>query len=126
MVRFIHDTLLHLVNSHLFEEPRYASLPNIMKAKKKSVEKLTAAELGIDLTPRLETIRVTEPPKRVGGGKVIDRPFLHSIFMYLQLHTGGKCRRASCQAQRGRRYWQARITVAFMQLHSTCMTVSCH
>lgn len=51
-------------------EPRYASLPNIMKAKKKLVEKLTAAELGIDLTPRLETIKVTEPPKRVGGGKV--------------------------------------------------------
>ncbi|KAG0704817.1 hypothetical protein DFH29DRAFT_909949 [Suillus ampliporus] len=51
-------------------EPRYASLPNIMKAKKKPVEKLTAAELGIDLAPRLETIKVTEPPKRVGGGKV--------------------------------------------------------
>ncbi|OAX40729.1 electron transfer flavo protein, beta subunit [Rhizopogon vinicolor AM-OR11-026] len=51
-------------------EPRYASLPNIMKAKKKPVEKLTTAELGIDLTPRLETIKVTEPPKRVGGGKV--------------------------------------------------------
>lgn len=41
-----------------------------MKAKKKPVEKLTAAELGVDLTPRLETIKVTEPPKRVGGGKV--------------------------------------------------------
>lgn len=51
-------------------EPRYASLPNIMKAKKKLVEKLTAVELGVDLTPRLETIQVTEPPKRVGGGKV--------------------------------------------------------
>lgn len=51
-------------------EPRYASLPNIMKAKKKPVEKLTAAEIGVDLTPRLETIKVTEPPKRVGGGKV--------------------------------------------------------
>jgi electron transfer flavoprotein beta subunit len=51
-------------------EPRYASLPNIMKAKKKPVEKLTAAELGVDLTPRLETIKVTEPSKRVGGGKV--------------------------------------------------------
>lgn len=51
-------------------EPRYASLPNIMKAKKKPVEKLTAVELGVDLTPRLETIQVTEPLKRVGGGKV--------------------------------------------------------
>ncbi|KAJ7302185.1 hypothetical protein DFH08DRAFT_905705 [Mycena albidolilacea] len=51
-------------------EPRYASLPNIMKAKKKPVEKLTAAELGVDFTPRLETLKVTEPPTRVGGGKV--------------------------------------------------------
>ncbi|KAH7923824.1 electron transfer flavoprotein, beta subunit [Leucogyrophana mollusca] len=51
-------------------EPRYASLPNIMKAKKKPIEKLLAADLGVDLTPRLETIKVEEPPKRVGGGKV--------------------------------------------------------
>ena len=51
-------------------EPRYASLPNIMKAKKKPIEKLSASDHGVDLTPRLETIRVTEPPKRVGGGKV--------------------------------------------------------
>jgi electron transfer flavoprotein beta subunit len=41
-----------------------------MKAKKKPTEKLTAADLGVDLTPRLETIKVTEPPKRVGGQKV--------------------------------------------------------
>lgn len=40
-----------------------------MKAKKKPIEKLAPAALGVDLTPRLETIRVTEPPKRVGGGK---------------------------------------------------------
>ncbi|KAF7293205.1 putative electron transfer flavoprotein subunit beta [Mycena chlorophos] len=51
-------------------EPRYASLPNIMKAKKKPLEKIAAADLGVDLTPRLETIKVTEPPVRVGGGKV--------------------------------------------------------
>jgi electron transfer flavoprotein alpha/beta subunit len=51
-------------------EPRYASLPNIMKAKKKPIEKLTPADLGVDLTPRIETIKVSEPPKRVGGGKV--------------------------------------------------------
>ncbi|KAI0075078.1 electron transfer flavoprotein beta subunit [Panus rudis PR-1116 ss-1] len=50
--------------------PRYASLPNIMKAKKKPIEKLTPQALGIDLTPRLETLKVSEPPKRVGGGKV--------------------------------------------------------
>ncbi|KIM66915.1 hypothetical protein SCLCIDRAFT_109578 [Scleroderma citrinum Foug A] len=51
-------------------EPRYASLPNIMKAKKKSIEKLSPVDLGVDLAPRLETLKVTEPPKRVGGGKV--------------------------------------------------------
>lgn len=51
-------------------EPRYASLPNIMKAKKKPIEKLTPAQLGVDLTHRLETLKVTEPPQRVGGGKV--------------------------------------------------------
>ncbi|THH19198.1 hypothetical protein EW146_g1910 [Bondarzewia mesenterica] len=51
-------------------EPRYASLPNIMKAKKKPIEKLTPADLGVDLTPILETLKVSEPPKRVGGGKV--------------------------------------------------------
>lgn len=50
-------------------EPRYASLPNIMKAKKKPIENLSAEDLGVDLTPRLETVKVTEPPKRVGGGK---------------------------------------------------------
>ncbi|KAI6041439.1 hypothetical protein EDC04DRAFT_2669630 [Pisolithus marmoratus] len=49
---------------------RYASLPNIMKAKKKPIEKFTPADLGVDLTPRLQTLKVTEPPKRVGGGKV--------------------------------------------------------
>ena len=52
-------------------EPRYASLPNIMKAKKKPMEKLSAEDLGVDFTPRLETLKVTEPPKRVGGGKVL-------------------------------------------------------
>ena len=51
-------------------EPRYASLPNIMKAKKKPIEKLTPKDLGVDLTPIFETVRVTEPPKRQGGGKV--------------------------------------------------------
>lgn len=54
----------------LLAEPRYASLPNIMKAKKKKIDKITPQELGVDLTPRLETVKVTEPPKRVGGAKV--------------------------------------------------------
>jgi electron transfer flavoprotein beta subunit len=41
-----------------------------MKAKKKPTEKLSAEDLGVDLDPRLETVKVAEPPKRVGGGKV--------------------------------------------------------
>lgn len=48
-------------------EPRYASLPSIMKAKKKPIEKLKPADLGVDITPQFETLSVTEPPKRVGG-----------------------------------------------------------
>jgi electron transfer flavoprotein alpha/beta subunit len=51
-------------------EPRYASLPNIMKAKKKPLEKITPADLGVDLKPRLETLKVTEPPAREAGVKV--------------------------------------------------------
>jgi len=53
-------------------EPRYASLPNIMKAKKKPIDQLTPEELGVDATPRLVTLRVDEPPPRRGGGKVAD------------------------------------------------------
>ena len=53
-------------------EPRYASLPNIMKAKKKPLDTLTPDELGVDVTPRLTTLRVTEPPKRQAGVKVAD------------------------------------------------------
>ena len=51
-------------------EPRYASLPNIMKAKKKPIEELMASDLGVDITPRLEQIKVEEPPKRKAGIKV--------------------------------------------------------
>ena len=51
-------------------EPRYASLPNIMKAKKKPLEILTAEDLGIDTTPRVQQIKVEEPPKRKAGIKV--------------------------------------------------------
>lgn len=53
-------------------EPRYASLPNIMKAKKKEIESLTPADLGIDITPRLSIVKVTEPSKREAGIKVPD------------------------------------------------------
>ena len=51
-------------------EPRYASLPNIMKAKKKPLEQIDASELGIDIKPRIEQIKVEEPPKRKAGIKV--------------------------------------------------------
>ncbi|KAL4925380.1 NAPDH-dependent diflavin reductase [Aspergillus undulatus] len=53
-------------------EPRYASLPNIMKAKKKPLEKMTLADLGVEDKRRLKTLKVTEPPARQGGGKVED------------------------------------------------------
>ena len=48
-------------------EPRYASLPNIMKAKKKPIEQLFAKDLGVDVTNRIQQIKVEEPPKRKGG-----------------------------------------------------------
>jgi electron transfer flavoprotein beta subunit len=51
-------------------DPRYASLPNIMKAKKKPLEIMTPGDFGVDTAPRLKILRVAEPPKRVGGGKV--------------------------------------------------------
>ncbi len=51
-------------------EPRYASLPNIMKAKSKPIAGKTAADYGVDLAPRLRTLKVTEPPKRQAGIKV--------------------------------------------------------
>ncbi len=51
-------------------EPRYASLPNIMKARKKPIETVRPADLGVDPAPRLKTLRVVEPPKRQAGAKV--------------------------------------------------------
>src|ERR1700678_4075452 len=51
-------------------EPRYASLPNIMKAKKKPIDEKTAADFGVDVTPRLKVLKVSEPPKRTAGIKV--------------------------------------------------------
>ena len=53
-------------------EPRYATLPNIMKAKKKPLETTNPAALGVDVQPRIATLKVVEPPKRKGGGKVAD------------------------------------------------------
>src|SRR6266498_3136298 len=53
-------------------EPRYATLPNIMKAKKKPLDVVKPDALGVDVSPRLTTLKVVEPPKRKGGGKVAD------------------------------------------------------
>ncbi len=53
-------------------EPRYATLPNIMKAKKKPMEIVKPGDLGVDVAPRLATVTVTEPPKRSAGIKVAD------------------------------------------------------
>jgi len=53
-------------------EPRYVTLPNIMKAKKKPLEVLKPADLGVDVTPRVKTLKVSEPPKRGAGVKVPD------------------------------------------------------
>jgi electron transfer flavoprotein beta subunit len=53
-------------------EPRYATLPNIMKAKKKPLESIRPDALGVDVAPRLVMLRFAEPPKRKGGGKVAD------------------------------------------------------
>jgi electron transfer flavoprotein beta subunit len=64
-------TLPAVVTADLrLNEPRYASLPNIMKAKKKPVETLTPEDLGVDVTPRLTTLKVVEPSKRSAGIKV--------------------------------------------------------
>jgi electron transfer flavoprotein beta subunit len=48
-------------------EPRYVTLPNIMKAKKKTLETVTPEELGVDVAPRLKTLKVSEPPARSAG-----------------------------------------------------------
>ncbi|MEX8505083.1 electron transfer flavoprotein subunit beta/FixA family protein [Leptothrix ochracea] len=53
-------------------EPRYVTLPNIMKAKKKPLENIKPADLGVDVTSRLKTLKVSEPPKRGAGIKVAD------------------------------------------------------
>jgi electron transfer flavoprotein beta subunit len=53
-------------------EPRYVTLPNIMKAKKKTLEVVKPADLGVDVTPRIKTLKVSEPPRRSAGIKVPD------------------------------------------------------
>ncbi len=53
-------------------EPRYVTLPNIMKAKKKQLDTVKPEDLGVDVAPRLKTLKVAEPPKRGAGIKVPD------------------------------------------------------
>ena len=64
-------TLPAIITTDLrLNEPRYASLPNIMKAKKKPIDEITPQDLNVDVSPRLKTIKVTEPPRRESGIKV--------------------------------------------------------
>ncbi len=66
-------TLPAIVTTDLrLNEPRYVTLPNIMKAKKKPLDVVTPADLGVDVAPRLTTLKVVEPPKRSAGIKVPD------------------------------------------------------
>ena len=66
-------TLPAVITSDLrLNEPRYVTLPNIMKAKKKEIAVVTPGDLGVVVTPRLKTLKVTEPPQRSAGVKVAD------------------------------------------------------
>jgi electron transfer flavoprotein beta subunit len=66
-------TLPAVVTTDLrMNEPRYVTLPNIMKAKKKPLDTIRPEDLGVDVTPRLKTLKVAEPPKRSAGVKVPD------------------------------------------------------
>ena len=66
-------TLPAIVTTDLrLNEPRYVTLPNIMKAKKKQLDNYKPADLGVDVTPRIKTLSVNEPPKRSAGIKVAD------------------------------------------------------
>ena len=66
-------TLPAVVTADLrLNEPRYVTLPNIMKAKKKTLATVTPVDLGVDVKPRLKTLKVSEPPKRGAGVMVPD------------------------------------------------------
>jgi electron transfer flavoprotein beta subunit len=72
-------TLPAVVTTDLrLNEPRYVTLPNIMKAKKKTLEVVKPADIGVDVTPRLKTLKVVEPPKRTAGVMVADAATLVS------------------------------------------------
>ena len=66
-------TLPAIITTDLrLNEPRYVTLPNIMKAKKKQMDNFKPEELGVDVKPRIKTLKVSEPPKRSAGIKVAD------------------------------------------------------
>jgi len=66
-------TLPAIITTDLrLNEPRYVTLPNIMKAKKKQLDTFSPADLGVDVAPRIKTLKVNEPPKRSAGVKVAD------------------------------------------------------
>ena len=70
-------TLPAIITTDLrLNEPRYVTLPNIMKAKKKALENVKPADLGVDVAPRIKTLKVSEPPRRSAGIKVLDVPTL--------------------------------------------------
>ncbi len=72
-VEVLRLTLPAVITTDLrLNEPRYVTLPNIMKAKKKPLEVLKPSDLGVDVTPRIKTLKVSEPPKRGAGIKVPD------------------------------------------------------
>ena len=66
-------TLPAIITTDLrLNEPRYVTLPNIMKAKKKQMDNFKPEDLGVDVKPRIKTLKVSEPPKRSAGVKVAD------------------------------------------------------
>jgi len=72
-MEIIHLSLPAIITTDLrLNEPRYVTLPNIMKAKKKQIDIFKPEDLGVDVTPRIKTLKVSEPPKRSAGIKVAD------------------------------------------------------
>ena len=70
-IETIKVTLPAVITTDLrLNEPRYVALPNIMKARSKPLEKKPVSDYGVDITPRIKTIKCEEPPKRIGGKKV--------------------------------------------------------
>jgi electron transfer flavoprotein beta subunit len=72
-LEFIEVALPAVITTDLrLNEPRYVTLPNLMKAKKKPLDNITPGDLNVDVTPRIKTLQVSEPPKRIAGQRVPD------------------------------------------------------